>query len=254
MNNYPEVVTRVTDDYLERVRTQLRLVPSPERDEFLKEIQSHLFEAYQRMPGEDELTRILAVLRNFGEPADVVADRLPESMLRAGSKRNMPLYVAGGIFLALFGLPLGFGGIGVLLGLLGALAGVLVAYFAVTGSILLVGALLLLLGFIRLVLPRVWDSLIAIGVIQFNGPAAGFVDQFSAQEQGLIILMAGAVLGAAGTVMLWGGKHLFRGLRFLASLAFDWVRRQFEALRRKLRPQSTPRPRAAASVETPKYV
>ncbi len=155
MNNYPEVVAKIVNDYLERVKSQLRLVPAHEQGEFLREIESHLYEAYQQTPGEDDVARILAVLRNFGEPAEVVSDRLPGAMVRSGTKRNLPLYVVGGIFIALFGLPLGSAGVGVLVGLLAALAGILVAYYAVAGSFLLVGAVTMLLGLTRLILPAV---------------------------------------------------------------------------------------------------
>ena len=114
MNNYPEVVAKIAHDYLERVKAQLQLVPVRERIEFLREIESHIYEAYQQTPGEDDVARILAVLRNLGEPAEVVSDRLPGTMVRAGTKRNVPLFVVGGILIALFGIPLGFGGLGVL--------------------------------------------------------------------------------------------------------------------------------------------
>jgi len=105
MNNYPEVVAKIASDYLERVKSQLRLVPAHEQGEFLREIESHLFEAYQQTPGEDDVARILAVLRNFGEPAEVVADRLPGAMVRSGTKHNLPLYVVGGILIALLAFP-----------------------------------------------------------------------------------------------------------------------------------------------------
>jgi uncharacterized membrane protein len=105
MNDYPEVVAKIANDYLERVKSQLRLVPTREQDEFLREIQSHLYEAYRQTEGEDDVARILAVLRNLGEPAEVVSDRLSSAMVRSGSKRNLPLYVLAGIVIALFGLP-----------------------------------------------------------------------------------------------------------------------------------------------------
>ena len=252
MSNYPEVVARIVGDYLERVKAQIRLVPAGERDEFLQEIDSHLYEAYQQTPGEDDVARILAVLRNFGEPADVVADRLPGRMVRTGTSRNLPLYVAGGIFLALFGLPLGFGAIGVLLGLLGALGGLFVAYFAVSGSILLVGALGLLLGLVRLFAPNLWQGLIAADAIHISGPAADFLDYLSGQEQGLLILLVGGLLAAAGLGMLWAGKYLCRGMRFLFSLAFDWMRTLAEEARRKLRSRPKEQP-SFASVRNPAY-
>ena len=233
MSNYPEVVAKIANDYLERVKAQLPRVPAREQQEFLMEIQSHIYEAYQQTPGEDDVARIFVVLRNLGEPADVVADRLPGKMVRSGTTRSLPLYVVGGILVAMFGIPLGFGGVGVLVGLLGALAGLVIAYFATTGSILLVGALCTLLGLTRLFLPGAWDGLIAIGAVQINGPPAEFLDHLSAAEQGLLMLLGGCVLLAAGLGLLWVGKHLFRGMRFLFSLAFDWMRRLAQRARRK---------------------
>src|SRR5271167_172680 len=103
MSNYPDVVAKIVSDYLERVKSQLRLVPVREQSEFLREIESHVYEAYQQTPGEDDVARILAVLRNLGEPAQVVSDRLPGAMLRSGAKRKIPLYIIGGILIALFG-------------------------------------------------------------------------------------------------------------------------------------------------------
>src|ERR1035441_5302646 len=44
MNNYPEVVAKIAHDYLERVKSQLQLVPVRERIEFLREIESHIYE------------------------------------------------------------------------------------------------------------------------------------------------------------------------------------------------------------------
>ena len=123
MSGYPEPVAAIANDYFERVKAQLAPVPALEQDEFLREIQSHVYEAYQQTLGENDVARILTVLRNLGEPAEVVADRLPGTLLRSGSRRNVPLYILGGLFLALFGIPIGAGGLGVIAGLLGALAG-----------------------------------------------------------------------------------------------------------------------------------
>jgi uncharacterized membrane protein len=235
MNNYPEVVAKIVSDYLERVKSQLRLVPAHEQGEFLREIESHLYEAYQQTPGEDDVARILSVLRKFGEPAEVVSDRLPGAMVRSGTKRNLPLFVVGGIFIALFGLPLGSAGVGVLVGLLAALAGILVAYYAVAGSFLLVGAVTMLLGLIRIILPQLFDRLVALGYIQLGGPVGEFLDHFSPGYQGILIILFASLFAGAGWGMLWVGKYMLRGLRFLFSLTFDWMRRFAQGARRKLR-------------------
>src|ERR1035438_7210333 len=198
MNNYPEVVAKIVSDYLERVKSQLRLVPAHEQGEFLREIESHLYEAYQQTPGEDDVARILAVLRKFGEPAEVVSDRLPGAMVRSGTKRNLPLYVVGGILIALFGLPLGSAGVGVLVGLLAALAGILVAYYAVAGSFLMVGALTMLLGLTRILLPGLFDRLVALGYIQLGGPVGEFLNHFSPGYQGILIILFASLFAEIG--------------------------------------------------------
>ena len=232
MNDYPQPVAAIATDYFERVKARLRPVPAHEQDEFLREIQSHVYEAYQQTPGENDVARMLGVLRNLGEPAEVVSDRLSGTMLRSGSKRKVPLYLIGGFFVALFGIPIGAGGIGVLVGLLGALAGLLAAYFAVTGSLLLVSALFTLLGLVRLFTPHVWDNLIAAGFIQMP---AEFLERVSPVDQAVMMLVCGVIVGVAGLGLLWAGKHLFRGTRFLFALLFDWTSRAARSARRQLR-------------------
>jgi uncharacterized membrane protein len=242
MNSYPEVVAKIAKDYLERVKSQLRLVPLREQNEFLAEIESHLYEAYQQGPEEDEVTRILAVLRNLGEPVEVVSDRLPRTMAQAGAKRNLPLYILGGILIGLFGIPLGFGGLGVLAGILAALAGLMIAFYATVGSVLLVGALFTLLGLARMVLPQFFDRLVTLGLIQFDTKTVDFLDHFSRAEQNLIIILLGCLCLAGGSGMLWVGRYLLRGLRFLYSLFFDWMRRAAQSARKKLTPLAGRRP------------
>jgi uncharacterized membrane protein len=234
MNDYPEVVAKIANDYLGRVKAQLRLVPAREQDEFLREIQSHLYEAYRQTEGEDDVARILAVLRNLGEPAEVVSDRLPAAMVRSGTKRSLPLYVLAGITIALFGIPLGFGGVGVLVGLLAALAGILVAYYAVTGTFLLVGAIFMSMGLIRVILPELWDKLVMLGFIRFDGPAE-FFNHLSPTGQAFIMIVFASVFLASGLGLLRLGKYLLRGLRFLVSLIFEWTRLFAQSVRRRLR-------------------
>ena len=233
MENYSETVAKIANDYLERLKLKLGLVPAIQQDEFLREIQSHVYEAYRQMPGGDEVARILTVLRNLGDPADVVADRLPGAMVRSGSKRNLPLYIVAGIFIALFGIPLGFGGISVLVGLLLALTWFVVVFFAITGTTLLAGSLIMLIGLSRFIMPQLLDTLIAAAAVENNLPLE-FISQFSPADQGLFIVLIASIILAAGLGMLWLGKRLLRGLRFLFSLAFDWTRRLAQNIRRRL--------------------
>lgn len=229
MSQYPEVVAAIVNDYLERLKRKLLLIPALEREEFVREIQSHIFEAYNQTTGDDT-QRILTVLRNLGEPGDVVADRLPGAMMRSGTARNLPLYAIGGLLLVIFGIPLGFGGFGILLGLMSALAGLLCAYYAVTGSLLLTGALVMGLGVTRFMLPEVWDRLVFLGYIQMD-----FLERLSPADGGLLLILFAGFFLAAGWGLMRLGKHLRRGLRFLFNLTFDWMRRFAQSVRRKLR-------------------
>ena len=235
MNDYPEAVRQIADDHLERVKSQLALVPARERDEFLREIQSHVHEAYWQEPGSDDVAKILDVLRRLGEPAEVVSDRLPESIVRSGTRRNVPLYVLGGILTALFGIPLGIGGVAVLVGILATLAAVVATYYLATGTILLVAVMFMSMGLTRIFLPELWDKLVSLGIIQMNGRLADFIEQWSFAEQGLILVVFASVFGASGVGMLRLGRRMLRGLRFLLNLLFDWLRRWAADVRRMIR-------------------
>src|SRR5579863_2692694 len=198
MDKYPEVVAMIANDFLERVKVHLRPLPAHEQDEFLKELQSHLYEAYQQTPGDEDVARMLAVLRNLGDPAEVVADRLPDAMVRSGARRNLPLYVVSGILIALFGIPLGFGGMGALAGLLAALAAMVIAYYAVAGSVFVAGSAFMLAGLVRLVLPHVWDNLVLNGYIQMNAGPGYFLDQLPSSLAGLLMILIASALAACG--------------------------------------------------------
>ena len=73
------------------------------------------------------------------------------------------------------------------------------------------------------------------GLIQVNGPVADFLDNFPAFDQGLLLLLFAGVFVVSGLGMLRLGKYLLRGLRFLFSLVFEWMRRFAQSVRRKLR-------------------
>ena len=91
MNHYPDAVAQIAGDYVRRIKLQVAALPSADQQEFVREIESHIYEAYQQQaqPEPDPVAAILAVLRNLGEPAEVVSDRLPAAMVRSTrSKRS----------------------------------------------------------------------------------------------------------------------------------------------------------------------
>jgi uncharacterized membrane protein len=235
MNDYPEVVAKIVDDYIDRLKHQLRRVPTHDRHEFLQEIRSHVYEAYQQEPAVDEVDRILRVLRNLGEPAEVVADRLPEAMLRSDPKRGLPLHILAGILIVLFSIPLGFGGVAVLLGLLAMLGGVVVVYYG-TAAVLLLGSVIFLsFGLTRLYRPELWNSLVLSNITQMDPGMAQILTRLSPSDQGHVIIVFGLILAALSVTMLWLGKYVVRGTRFLAGLILDRIRNLVDRGRRLAR-------------------
>jgi hypothetical protein len=234
MNSYPDAVARIADDYLERLKFQLHSAPVREQEEFLREIRSHIYEAYHQAAGADDVARILMVLRKLGDPGEVVSVRFPDVMVRSGARRSWPLYVVGGILIALYGIPLGFGGVAVLVGVLAAMAGVLAAYYVTAASMFLVATIFMLLGLIRIGVPGIWDRLVSVGIIQMHPDAAYVFEQLPVGAQGFLLIVFAAVFAAIGLGMLWIGKYLVRGLRFLVSLLLDSLRQLVEKIRRRL--------------------
>jgi hypothetical protein len=95
----------------------------------------------------------------------------------------------------------------------------------------------------QLVVPQLGDKLITLGFIHIGGPPAEFLDSFSPSDQGLLRILFATLLAGGGLSMLKLGKRMLLGLRFLFALAFDWIRRFAQRLRRRLRPVNRERPR-----------
>ena len=222
---------------MDRLKVHLRPVPALERDEFLQEIRSHIFESYLQAGDGDDVTRILSVLGKLGEPAEVVSDRLPETMVSSGTRRKFPVHIIAGILIALFGIPLGFGGIAVLAGVLVALTGVVVSFYATMAAVFLISTLLLILGLTRIYEPAVWDRLLSYGVIQLGGPVAGIFDQLTPLGQGTLMIVLAGIFVVCGLTMLWLGKYMTRGLRLLFNLVLDWVRKLATRARHRVLPR-----------------
>jgi len=228
MNQYTDAVQQIVDDYLDRLRLSLAALPPAEREEFVREIGSHIYEAYQLEPVGSEVARILSVLRKLGEPSEVVVGRLPESVVRSGRARRAPLYVLGGLILALFGVPLGVGGVAFLAGVLATLAAAVATYYVFTGVILFTSVMLMAFAMIRLFLPGIWARLHEAGVIQV-GP---WFNQLAQTEQVIVLVIFSALLAISGIWLLRGGRRMVHGLRFLARLGTDQLLRAAARLRR----------------------
>jgi hypothetical protein len=235
MNPYPSSVSAIVSDYLLRLKFHLQPVPDAEQAEFLREIESHIFEAYHEDSTLEEVPRILHVLNKLGEPSEVVAARLPDSMVRSGAKHHWPLRILLGLVLALFGLPLGLGGVAVLVGVYFALVGLLASSFIAATAIAVSGALVVILGFVRVNLPGLWDRLLINGVLRIDDPVLAFLEYFDPAAQGFLLLVLGTAIILFATAIFWLLSRGFRGFKSLTLFAFDALRRVAQKLRHHAR-------------------
>lgn len=221
---FPSSVEKIVNDYLERLTVRLKGMPEGDARDFVNEIRSHIFESFTNQDGGDEIERILIVLRRLGDPMDVISSRMLQVMARAGKKHLAPLYLLAGVLIALIGVPLGVGALAVFIGLLVALFGLLVAYYATAVSLVVASFLTAVVSAVAIFAPGIIQNInrlagqdvIQMGPFQ-NNPEVG----------GIVCLILSLIIAAIGLLMLWSGKYLWRGLRFVVSLILNSVKRIF---------------------------
>jgi uncharacterized membrane protein len=230
MNEYSPVVEKIVSDYLLRLKGQLGTIPTPAHQEILQEIESHIYESYAAETAANEVDRILFVLRKLGEPAEVLSSRVPRTMVAIGKRRKLPLYILGGAVALLFGVPLGLGGVALLVGLLAGIFGLLVAYFALGTSLVVGGLLIMVMGGLLVFYPDLTSKLLFMGYLHLDWGTSD-LNQMPLVYQGLLSLLIGLILAAVGLGLLWLGKYLLKGLRYLLILVSQKIR-QFTSQRK----------------------
>lgn len=218
-NGFSGPAAQIVDNYLERLRKGLRGIPAKDQEDLVKEIHSHIYEAYRADPTPDDVARVLKVLDKLGEPADVISARMPEAMITLGKKKKLPLLILAGVLIAFFGVPLGLSGIGLVAGIVMALAGLILAFYVTAFSLILTGWLSAVVLIIRLFVPTFLD------------PWMDIYPLVSDPTLNLVIYIAAALLIAAlGFGMLWLGSRMLRGVRFvfrfLIAKIKDWRKRK----------------------------
>jgi len=221
-SHFPPSIEKIVADYMDRLSVRLRGMPDSDRQDFLNEIRSHIFESYLQGGVDDEIDRILAVLRRLGEPDEVISSRMPQTISRVGQQRKAPLYILAGILIALVGVPLGLGALGVLIGMLAALFGLMVGYFAAAVSFSVAGFIGAVVSAVALFAPDV-----IVSINRLAGSEVVHLGPFSPAAAGLIGLVVSLILAALGLLMLWSGRYLWRGFRFVVNLIVTNVRRIF---------------------------
>lgn len=215
--NYPEPVEKIVNNYLERLEEYLQGLPASDKEEFIKEIESHIYESYQNDATGDEIDRILRVLKKLGEPGDVYAKKVPEAIVKIGTERKRPLYILGAILIAFFALPLGMGAVGVIIGVIGAIFGLLAAYFVTAFGFVLAGFLGIIFSIIKIAHPEFLDEVI----IKLGGQVSHF---FHPTLEGILGLIACLILAGIGVLMLFFGRNIFKGLKFLWNISIAKIK------------------------------
>jgi uncharacterized membrane protein len=235
-SDFPQSVEKIVNDYLERLATRLKGMPAGDRRELVDEIRSHIYESYVSESSGDEIERILAVLRRLGDPADAISSRMPQAVARLGKGKRAPLYILAGILIALLGVPLGMGAVALLVGLLAGLLGLLIAFYGAGVSLVVAGFLTSIASATAILAPEILYSInhaVGAEVVQF-GPF-----QHNPQLAGTIGLIISLIVIGLGLLMLWSGRYIWRGFRFVimlvgqkvCSIFAHWSRKDAKPLR-----------------------
>lgn len=223
-NHFPPAAEKIVADYLEKLGSQLKGMNEKDQQEILAEIRSHIYESFSSDGEGDEIDRALRALKRLGEPGEVVSNRVGASVTQLGKKKKSLLYILAGFLIVFFAAPLGMVGLGLVAGLLAFLAGLLVVYFATAVVFVLSGFLCALVGLVTIISPDLF--------LEINRWAGEAVFQFGPfqnhpQVAGVLTLIMAMMLAALGLLMLWSGKHIWRGLRFVFHLVMDKIRSLF---------------------------
>jgi uncharacterized membrane protein len=203
---------------MHQLKGHLKGVPEQDQEDFIKEIESHIYESYQNEKGKDEVERILNVLEKLGEPEKVFSEKMPDAMVKKGKDKNLPLYIISGVLIALFGLPIGIGGIAVLISIIGTVFSLIVAYFATAISFIVGGFAGAIISIIHIINPEFLDQF--IDTFHF-GPRFYFSNP---TVEGIVGLLVSLILAGIGILLLFLGKYIFRGIRFLTNMTIQKVK------------------------------
>jgi uncharacterized membrane protein len=228
-NELPQNAAKIANDYLDRLSGSLMGMPLTDRRELLDEIKSHIYDAYGNENAGDEVDRILTVLRRLGDPADVISSRMPQAVGRLGRGKKAPMYILAGSLIALFGVPLGLGAVALLTGLMTALFALLVAFYGAGISLVVGGFLSSIICLIAATSPGILDRFnYAVGMEVLRiGPMPFVRDP---QLAAIIALIISLLLGVLGLLLLWSGKYVWRGFRFVGMLIIRNVKDAFNRL------------------------
>jgi uncharacterized membrane protein len=202
--NFSGPVKKIVQNYLNRLASLLKGLPAKDQQELTKEVQSHIFESYSNDSTENEVDRILHVLDKLGEPGEVAADHVSTSLVEKGKKKKIPLYILAGILIGFIGVPLGLTGVSFLLTFILTIALMIILYYITAAALTAAGSLGVLLTLLKIIAPEF------VVKLSQRWNLTGLDMDFLWER-----LILSFVLAVVGLIMLWLGKYLARGIRFL---------------------------------------
>lgn len=212
-NGFSGPVAQIVDNYLERLKKGLKGIPAKDQEELVKEINSHIYESFRADPTPDDVARILRVLDKLGEPAAVIAARMPEAMVTLGKKRKLPFLILAGLLIAFFGVPIGLGGLSAAVGVIIGVLALVLAFYIVAFSLILTGWLGAVILAIRAFKPDFLDPYMDIYPLVAD-PTLNIV----------IYILGALIMAAVGFGMLWLGTRLMRGMKFVFRLLIQKIK------------------------------
>ena len=226
-NDLPPNVEKIVDDYMARLSSRLKGIPDQDRGELLGEIRSHIYESYLNDSSGDEIERILSTLKRLGDPADVISSRMPDAVRRLGRGKKAPLYIVAGVLIAFLGLPLGISALALMIALLVTLFGLLITFYSAGVSLVVGGFLMAVISSITILAPNfivrlneaVGTEVVHLGLFSNDPELSGYVN-----------LILSLILMGIGLLLLWSGKYLWRGWRFVTLLIISKMRSIFTRL------------------------
>lgn len=84
---------RIYKDYMRRVDSQCKYLSSPEKDEILMEINSHIFEGLRNIKEGDETENLLDLLDKLGSPEEFMKPLVADKKIRKALSTFNPKYV-----------------------------------------------------------------------------------------------------------------------------------------------------------------
>lgn len=92
---------RIYQDYLYRIRKQIKGLNQQNQDEILMELNSHIYENLQEHPAGNEVEKLLNILEKLGRPEEILKPLVADKKLAEATRTFNPIHVFKALLLNL---------------------------------------------------------------------------------------------------------------------------------------------------------